>query len=242
MENQVIPENLELVPKLTEFETKYRAEPHLLTEFKRIMDVLPGLESFIYIEGEDDYFTNDHIVKSFIKLAESLKDKEAKQKLLKLITETISTYPPFMRYRRPSHGLDSGRTELTTKYKEDGAGNNFKREEKNLRVDKTEEETVKEFVKDLGYKLNFSVWKSCHIYKFPDAILVFYTVYDTTDGKASNSHSFMEIEVDEETVSTMTEAEAWAIIVKYEKALEPCGVASQRRMRKSLFELFKRDV
>lgn len=223
----------------TEFETKYRVEPSVLTEFKRIVDGLPGLQKFLYVEGPDSYYTNKHVTNLFLKFADSL-DEQNKEKLVSIVNKTIGQYPPFMRYRRPSHGLDGDRKELTTKYKPDGAKNNIQREEKNLRVDKTPEDTIVSFVQDMGYRLNFSIWKTCHIYNFEDATLVFYSVYDTTDGKASKMDNFIEIEISEEKVSEMTEAQAWQIIEKYEKALESIGLKAKNRLRKSLYEMYKR--
>lgn len=230
-----------LVPKLTEFETKYRVEPHLVHDFKRIMESLPDLEKFIYVEGPDDYFTNEHIAKQFADFADSLKDKD-KERLNELVATTVGLFPPFMRYRRPSHGLDGNRQELTTKYQQEGVKNNVQREEKNIRVDNTAEDTVKSFVKDIGYKLNFSIWKTCHIYNFTDATLVFYSVYDTTNGKASKMDNFVEIEVDEDQVATMTEDQAWAVITKYEKAIEAIGINAKNRLRKSLFQMYRREI
>ncbi len=223
----------------TEFETKYRVEPSVLIEFKRIVDTMPGLKKFLYVEGPDVYYTNEHVLKQFQDFADTLKDKE-KEKLLEIVSSTIANFPPFMRYRRPSHGLDNDRKELTTKYKQDSAKNNINREEKNLRVDKTSEETIQAFVEDVGYKKNFSITKTCHIYNFEDATLVFYSVYDTTDGKASKMDNFVEIEVNEETVHELTEDEAWGIIEKYEKALSDIGISPQKRLRKSLFEMYRR--
>lgn len=197
------------IPQHTEFETKYRVEPHLLTEFKKIMNDLKGLEKFIYVEGPDYYFTK--------------------------------TNGDFARYRRPSHGLDNGRSEVTIKVKPEGAKNNIIRKEVNWRVDVTPEDAIREGLRLMGYRPNFSIWKGCHIYNFADATLVFYSVFDTTDGKPSKTDSFVEIEVSEENVSNMTEDQAWAIIVKYEKALEDIGLNPQKRLRKSLFEMYHRD-
>lgn len=238
---QVEPEAKPLIAKLTEFETKYRVDPSILTEFKRIMDQMPNLEKFIYVEGPDDYYTNEHITKQLSDFASTLK-KDDRERYEALIAGTVGLFPPFMRYRRPSHGLDNDRKELTTKYKQDGSKNNVQREEKNIRVDKTDETTVISFVKDIGYKMNFSIWKTCHIYNFDDATLVFYSVYDTTNGKASKMDNFVEIEVSEEKVSGMTEQQAWDIIVKYEKAMETLGIGAKNRLRKSLFEMYRREI
>lgn len=198
-----------LVPHLTEFETKYRVEPHLLTEFKRIVGNLPGLNKFIYIEGPDYYFTKPD--------------------------------GSFARYRRPSHGLDNGRSEVTIKVKPEGAKNNIIRKEVNWRVDATPEDAIREGLRLMGYSPNFSIWKGCHIYIFHDVTLVMYTVFDTTDGKASKTDSFIEIEVSEEKISEMTEDQAWALIEYYEGVLSDLGINARCRLKKSLFETYRRD-
>lgn len=234
------PKPVVMVAKHTEFETKYRVDPASLIEFKRIADKLPDLEKFIYVEGPDTYYTNEHITKRLEAFTETLSDRN-KEAFQNLLDETVGQFPPFMRYRRPSHGLDGDRKELTTKYKQSGSKNNIQREEKNIRVDKVDEDTIMKFVADLGYKLNFSIEKTCHIYNLKDATIVFYSVYDTTDGKVSKVDTFVEIEVDEESISTKTEKEAWAIIEKYETLLAPVGLSARSRLRKSLFEMYKRE-
>lgn len=147
----------------------------------------------------------------------------------------------FIRYRKEAHKGPDSRAELTMKIKPQGAKNNIIREEFNVRVDGTPRETIVKFVTALGFKHNFTVYKNCLIYRMTDATLVFYTVADITDGMLKNEDHFIEIEVDEETIHTMTEAQAWEILVKYEKALEIIGINSQKRLRKSLYEMYKRQ-
>ena len=193
-----------------EFETKYRVEDQQLIEFKKTVDLIPGEKSFIYVEGPDYYYVHPDMDDSF------------------------------GRYRKPSYGLDNGRCEVTFKIKPKGAKNNIIRKEFNWRVDKTPEETIKAGFDALGFVFNFSIVKNCHIYFLEDANLVFYTVYDTTDGKPKKTDSFVEIEVNEEKIKLMTEEDAWKVIEKYEKLLEPIGISPQKRLRKSLFEMFVR--
>jgi hypothetical protein len=38
----------------------------------------------------------------------------------------------------------------------------------------------------------------------------------------------------------LTEDQAWAIIEKYEKILEPVGITAHKRLRRSLWEMYKR--
>lgn len=198
----------------TEFECKYRVEPHVLIEFKRIVEKLPDIKSFLYVEGPDFYYSHADYDES-----------------------------SFGRYRRPSFGLDGGRAEWTVKFKPKGAKNSIKRIEVNWRVDQTPEDDVKRGAELMGFKLNFSITKNCQIYKFDDATLVFYTVYDTTEGATSQKvDHFCEIEVSEEKIykEGLTEDQAWAIIEKYEKILAPIGITPQKRLRKSLWDMYKR--
>lgn len=148
----------------------------------------------------------------------------------------------FIRYRKEAHKGAGARAELTMKIKPPGAKNNIIREEFNVRVDGTPRETIIKFVTALGFKHNFTVAKSCFIYRMKDATLVYYSVADITDGTIKNEDYFVEIEVSEEKIHTMTEDEAWEILIKYEKALEDIGVNPQKRLRKSLYEMYRREV
>lgn len=143
----------------------------------------------------------------------------------------------FCRYRKASHEGEGTKAWLTMKQKPEGAKNNIQRKEVNWRVDSTPFETIREGVEMLGFKYNFKIYKMCHIYFFNDATLVFYTVKDEAKGDLTH---FVEIEVKEETIGNLTEDEAWGVIKKYEAAFEPLGLTSKNRLRKSLFEMYRR--
>lgn len=139
----------------------------------------------------------------------------------------------FIRYRFSD---SEKRAELTTKRKLKDF-NNIIRKEQNVRVDQNSSKTIHEFVTNgLGYQYNFTIVKYVQIYIFKDATLPWYTVVDE-DGKRD---TFVEIEVDEQLLHKITEEEAWAIVHKYEKILEPLGITSKNRLRKSLFEMYKK--
>lgn len=144
------------------------------------------------------------------------------------------------RYRREANKGPNARAEITTKYKTDSK-NNIIRKEYNIRVDNTPRETIVEALKEEGYELNFIVMKSCFIYHMSDATLVFYTVADVTDGTLRKEDHFVEIEVSEELIHTMTESQAWEILTRYEKLLAPCGISPQKRLKLSLYEMYKHD-
>lgn len=144
----------------------------------------------------------------------------------------VKSADEFIRYR---FSESDKRAELTIKRKT-GTGNNIIREETNVRVDDNDFATVENFVKNLGFNFNFRINKQCHIYHGDDATLVFYSVRDLENQKLAH---FIEIEVKEG--AGFTEDESWAIIKKYEAALAPLGVTPQKRLRKSLFEMYRRE-
>lgn len=176
---------------------------------------------------------------------------------MKLIVEKMPTFKEFVyaegpdeyfikgelfaRYRKEANKGPNARAELTIKIKPEGAKNNIIREEYNVRVDGTPRDTIVKFLGALGFELNFIVMKSCFIYRMEDATLVSYTVADVTDGVLKSEDHFLEIEVSEEKIHTMTEAEAWVILTKYEKSLESLGINPQKRLKRSLFEMYRRN-
>lgn len=154
----------------------------------------------------------------------------------------VNSEGDFLRYRKPTFGMDV-RAELTMKKKPKDAKNNIQRQELNLKITGTHEHTVDEMVQSLNFKKNFSIWKTCDIYKMSDATLVFYTVADTTEGELKKISHFIEIEVSEKEIfeKGMTENDAWAVIGKYELLLADLGITPQRRLKRSLFEMYKRE-
>jgi hypothetical protein len=206
-----------------EFETKYRVDDHQLIEFKQIMDSFPENKKFLYVEGPDYYWTYP-----------------------KWWFENNAQWDPdgtFTRFRKPSYGLDNGSRQVTTKYKPKESKNSIQRIENNWDIkDKTEEKVIIKELECSGKKFSFSIVKNCHIYNLSDATVVFYTVYDITDGKPKKAESFVEVEVDEDNMKNTTEEQAWEVIIKYEKLLEPLGLNARKRLYKSLFAMYKRNV
>lgn len=136
----------------------------------------------------------------------------------------------FIRYRH-----HDSRGELTIKRKTTDSNNN-NRIEVNLPTEGKSSKAVEAFVDLLGYKLNFSIFKTCKIAFLEKVVLVYYVVYDKN---LNELQRFIEIEASEE-YSWESEQQAWDEILKYEKMFEPLGITSKNRLRKSLFELFKK--
>lgn len=135
----------------------------------------------------------------------------------------------FIRYR---HGDDIG--ELTIKRKTTDLNNN-NRVEVNVPTDGKSSTAITAFVGLLGYKKNFSIFKTCKIAFLEKAVIVYYVVYDEN---LNEKKRFIEIEASEQ-YNWSSEEEAWAEVMKYEKILAPLGITPKNRLKKSLFELFK---
>ena len=134
--------------------------------------------------------------------------------------------------------LDGKFAQWTVKRKPDGAKNNVYRFESNWNVAGTPADEVDAGAKQMGFVFDFKIHKNCFIYKFQDATVVMYWVRE--DGTEKEDY-YIEIEVTEETIHELTEDQAWGVINKYEKLLEPVGISPQKRMKKSLFELYTKQ-
>lgn len=138
----------------------------------------------------------------------------------------------FIRYR-----YTDGRGELTIKRKLSDKNNN-ERIEVNVPTAGDNLKTVAAFVDLLNYKHNFGIYKSCKIYWTGKVVLVYYVVYDK---ELKELRRFIEIEADED-LPWASEQEAWDEIAKYEKLMEPLGITSKNRLKKSLFEIFRKTA
>lgn len=138
----------------------------------------------------------------------------------------------FIRYR-----YTDGRGELTIKRKLSEKNNN-ERIEVNVPTAGDNLKTVTAFCDLLSYRHNFGIFKTCKIYWIDKVVLVYYVVYDK---ELKELRRFIEVEADED-LEWATEQEAWDEVAKYEKHLEPLGITPKNRLRKSLFEIFKKEV
>lgn len=180
-------------------------------------------------EIETKYDASDIKMSDFLKIIETLSIRK------KLMVSSYDEYytdknDNFVRYR---HHADRG--ELTIKRKTNDK-NNLDRIEVNLPTIGDNVKTTSAFLELLGYEPNFSIYKTCNIFWTGKVDLVYYVVYDI---ELKEKRRFIEIEADEE-LEWESEEEAWTEILKYEKMLEPLGITPKNRLRKSLFEIFKK--
>ena len=138
----------------------------------------------------------------------------------------------FIRYR-----FTDDRGELTIKRKTTDS-NNFNRVEVNLPTAGKNFAAVNEFCSLLGYRHNFGIYKTCKIAFFEKAVFVYYVVYDK---ELKELRRFIEVEANED-YSWPSEKDALDFIQGCEEKLGVLGITPKNRLRRSLFEMFKKDV
>jgi adenylate cyclase class IV len=180
-------------------------------------------------EIESKYDACGISMQSFVDLIESMAPKK-KYMVSSYDDYYIDQSNNFIRYR-----YNDAKGELTIKRKLN-ANNNLERVEVNLPTPGDNVANVTAFVNLLGYEYNFGIYKTCKIYWVENVVAVYYVVYDK---EMKELRRFIEIEADEEH-NWESEQQAINAISDFEKKLAPLGLKSRNRLKKSLFEMFKR--
>lgn len=140
----------------------------------------------------------------------------------------------FCRHRVGPDGMN----QLTFKRKDSGATNNVTRTEHNLDLaPNVTTDQVKALCAEFGYKYNTSIFKTCFVYEYDWYIFVFYIVHDTSMKEVGR---FLEIEAKED-YHWGSEQEAMAAIVSIERFAKSLGITPQNRLKKSLWEMFRKE-
>ena len=197
-----------------------------------------------FTEFESKYLTNIEMLGAFKTIAESLPNLKSFQYAEgpDYFFENPLIPSTFVRFRRSSYPDPNGQyyQQLTSKTKEKGSTNNIRRSEPNLMISGGSFEEVRNFVESVNFKYTHSIKKRCHIYEYPDCTLVFYSVNSEENSELEH---FVEAEVNEATIHTLTESEAWLIIEKYEKILASIeGVSAKKRLKLSLRDRYKKKT
>lgn len=126
-------------------------------------------------------------------------------------------------------------TQLTFKRKPPGA-DSVVRTEYNLDLaPHMTKDVIEAFMQEFGYSYDTSIFKNCYVYTWPDHTLVYYICYNKDLKELGR---FVEIEANED-YAWASDQEARDAIVALERLCKPLGVSPQRRMKSSLFELFR---
>ena len=137
----------------------------------------------------------------------------------------------FIRFR---HG---GVAELTIKIKSEEKNNNNRFElDLPLSSKKIALWMVEKFVSLLGFKENFRVFKYCDIYWYEKVDIVFYIIYNKDMNEVGRR---VEIEARKD-YPFKTAEEALAEIKAMEQKMAEIGITPQMRMRRSMWEMFKK--
>lgn len=179
-------------------------------------------------ELETKYAADDISMNDFIKLVQPLNPEW-------MMVSSYDDYfvndkDEFIRYRYHDH-----MGELTVKRKTIDTNNN-NRVEVNIPTDGKSGPSIEAFCNLLGYKKNFSIFKTCKIAFLEKIVLVYYVVCDEN---LVEKKRFIEVEAKED-YEWSSEEEAWAEVVRHENMLAPLGISAKNRLKKSLFEIFKK--
>ena len=180
-------------------------------------------------EIESKYDAKDIKREHFLTIAESFPVRK-KMNVSSYDTYFMDDTGDAIRYR-----WTDDRGELTIKRKTNKTNNND-RIEVNLPTAGGNLSAVSAFCSLLDYKLNFEIFKTCNIFWVDRVVLVYYVVFDK---ELNELRRFIEIEADED-LEWESEEQAWNEVVKYEKLFEVLGITPQNRLRKSLFEIFRK--
>ena len=197
--------------EFTELEYKYKADNVGLKQFTDLMEKL-GYEKHLTVSSWDYYYDKPNT-------------------------------DDFIRFR-----ASSIRPELTIKRKVNES-NNWNRIEVDLPLDPSKinenlKKTVEEFTKLEGYSENFKIYKSCFIYWQELINYVYYIVYDE---QMNTLARFIEIEFNKDKVNEVIKNTDKTTLIsprdylaEAEKNLGVLGIGHQNRLKKSLFEMFRR--
>jgi hypothetical protein len=187
-----------------------------------------------YLELEYKYEASDVKLTDFMKLADELNPVK---KIDVSSWDVYFTKPgvegAFQRYR------ESDTPELTKKVKTRQA-NNWERIEIDLPLDSSRinEKLVTTYVGLDGYVKNFKIYKSCFIYWFENTNMVYYTVYDENMKEIGR---YLEVEVNKDSLKNISVDKLKEELETLEKKLEILGVTKKNRMKRSLFEIYKKE-
>lgn len=134
------------------------------------------------------------------------------------------------------HRVGPNFNQWTTKRKLIGA-NNYIRDEYNIMLSPEETpDKVKPWVTSQGYQFNVSIFKNVFLYEYDSHVLSYYVVYDADLKELGR---FIEIEMSESRPWN-SEDEAWDYLVKVEESMKVLGLTPQKRVKRSLYEQYRR--
>jgi len=186
-------------------------------------------------ELELKYRADDISLTDFISLMESMSPER------KLEVSSWDIYYAGNKYGLPFDFIRHRKgdvPELTIKIR-NSEKNNQDRFELDLKIHPSmSSRIVAKFANIIGFEENFRIYKDCTIYWLPKVDLVYYIVYDKNKKEKAR---FIEIEARKDVLFDSPE-EAWNLLKETEAKLAQFGITPQSRMKKSLWDMFKKDT
>jgi adenylate cyclase class IV len=134
------------------------------------------------------------------------------------------------------HRMGPAFNQLTFKRKTTQGNSNIRIERNvDLALHTTKEQVAAE-MEEHGYKFNMEIFKTCFVYFYDWYVLSYYVCYDKDMKELGR---YIEIEASEHH-DWHTEQEAWDAVVVMEKLCKPLGINPQMRIKRSLFELYRK--
>jgi len=131
-----------------------------------------------------------------------------------------------------------GKPELTIK-RNTVEGNNWNRVEIDIPLDPSKEKELEplatEFFGELGFEKNFKIFKTCFIYWNEHVNFVYYVVRDEEMKEVGR---YIEVEVNKDKVNDLSDP--FAVLDKNVKHLESIGLNPKTRLKRSLFEIYRK--
>lgn len=126
-------------------------------------------------------------------------------------------------------------------YKEKIDVNNYVRIEHNIDLDSNMTvRNVNALCESLGFKYNTNIEKQAWIFKAETYAIVFYACYErSTSGLYQHLGKFIEIEMAED-YPWKNQKEAYSALCALEKRFKDLGISPKHRLKKSLWELFRK--
>jgi len=179
-------------------------------------------------------FSADHVkLTDFVKLMTGMKPNVRKDVSSWDYYYTNATNEDeFMRFR------ESNDPELTIKRKVKNS-NNWERIECDLPIDnkRIKLSTIETYVGLLGYSENFRIYKTCFIFWFENVNYVYYIVYNENLKELGR---FLEVEVNKDRVPVLGLDRAVEELKSSAQKLDKFEISLQNRLKKSLFEMFRK--
>lgn len=218
--------------KHKEIEFKYKADGIGLKKAKELFESLPYKKK-LEVGSWDVYYTSGD--KPFVRDRRGTgKDREVTSKEKTVCqnnnvrrevnvhsTSTIDDYNKFMEM------IGADRHKIAAKY--DAAAHISVKFDLDKMVNIAKEE--------LGYVKNFKIYKMCWIYWTKDVNVVYYVVFNEDFQEVGR---FMEIEANQDK-EWESEEQAMNAVLDMEQKFAGLGISPQNRLKKSLFEMFRKE-